>query len=155
MRKRNLHTHIHAHTKKRTHTHKYIQAHTHSPPLTHTQTPQNTNIRRTHNNTHKHTQKHIQIHTHLHTHFTHIHTHTHTHTHTSLSWVAEGMGWQQLVGAQRIWSSFAKEPYKRDLYFAKETYILQKRPIFRCVDPYMCIYIQFNICVYSARDLNI
>jgi len=37
--------------------------------------------------------------------------------------VEEGMGWQQLVGTQQIWIPFAKEPYKRDLYFAEETYI--------------------------------
>jgi len=32
------------------------------------------------------------------------------------------MGWLRLVGALKLYVSFAKEPYKRD-------YILQKRPV--------------------------
>jgi len=45
--------------------------------------------------------------------------------------------WLRLVGSLKFKVSFAKEPYKRDLYPAKETYpketckrdLLQKRPI--------------------------
>ena len=37
------------------------------------------------------------------------------------------MGWLRLVGSLKLQVSFAKEPYKRDLYSAKETYIF-KRP---------------------------
>jgi len=29
--------------------------------------------------------------------------------------------WLRLVGSFKIWVSFAKDPYKRDLYSAKET----------------------------------
>ena len=36
------------------------------------------------------------------------------------------MGWQQLVGSLKIQVSFAKEPYKRDPYFAKKIYILKE-----------------------------
>jgi len=32
------------------------------------------------------------------------------------------MGWLRLVGSLQTWVSFAKEPYKSDLYSAKETY---------------------------------
>ena len=34
-----------------------------------------------------------------------------------------GVGWLQLVGSLKIKFSFAKEPYKRDLYSAKENYL--------------------------------
>jgi len=36
--------------------------------------------------------------------------------------MGEVMGWLGLVGSLRLSVSFAKEPYKRDLYSAKETY---------------------------------
>jgi len=36
------------------------------------------------------------------------------------------MGWIRLVGSLTIRVSFAKDPYKRDLYFAKETYIFKE-----------------------------
>jgi len=32
------------------------------------------------------------------------------------------MGWLRLIGSLKLQVSFAKEPYKRDLYSAKETY---------------------------------
>jgi len=52
------------------------------------------------------------------------HTHAHTRTHTVCIVRGEGqsvMGWLRLVGSSKIYVSFAKEPYKRDLYSAKET----------------------------------
>ena len=36
------------------------------------------------------------------------------------------MGWPQLVGSLKMWVSFAKEPYKKDLYSAKEIYIFKE-----------------------------
>jgi len=36
------------------------------------------------------------------------------------------MGWLGLVGSLGLWVSFATEPYKRDLYSAKETYNFQE-----------------------------
>jgi len=36
------------------------------------------------------------------------------------------MGWLRLVGSLELQISFAKEPYKRDLYSAKETYTLKE-----------------------------
>jgi len=40
--------------------------------------------------------------------------------------MGEVMGWLGLVGSLGLWVSFAKEPYKRDLYSAKETYNFQE-----------------------------
>jgi len=37
-----------------------------------------------------------------------------------------GMGWRGGVGSLKIQFSSAKEPYKKDLYSAKETYIFKK-----------------------------
>jgi len=36
------------------------------------------------------------------------------------------MGWLRLVGSLQLQVSFAKEPYKLDLYSAKETYELKE-----------------------------
>jgi len=36
------------------------------------------------------------------------------------------MGWLRLVGSLKLQVSFAKEPYRRDLYSAKETYNLKE-----------------------------
>jgi len=36
------------------------------------------------------------------------------------------MGWLRLVGSLKLEVSFVKEPYKRDLYSAKETYNLKE-----------------------------
>jgi len=36
------------------------------------------------------------------------------------------MGWLRLVGSLQLQVSFAKEPYKLDLYSAKETYKLKE-----------------------------
>ena len=36
------------------------------------------------------------------------------------------MGWLRFVDSIKMQVSFAKEPYKRDLYAAKETYIFKK-----------------------------
>ena len=35
------------------------------------------------------------------------------------------MGWLRLVGSSKIYVSFVKEPYKRDLYSVKETFIFK------------------------------
>ena len=39
---------------------------------------------------------------------------------------ARNMGWLWLVGSLKLYVSFAKEPYKRDLNSAKETYNLKE-----------------------------
>ena len=36
------------------------------------------------------------------------------------------MVWQRLLGSLKIQVSFVKEPYKRELYSAKEAYILKE-----------------------------
>ena len=94
----------------------------------------------------KYTHKlHANIHTYRHTHLhTHIHTYIHTyinslsltHTHTlslSLLYIFKrdrtAGGWLRSVGSLKIYVSFANEPYKRDLHFAKETYILESGDI--------------------------
>jgi len=44
-------------------------------------------------------------------------------THTVKGRLDKDMGWLRLLGSLKLYVSFAKEPYKRDL-------ILRKRPIF-------------------------
>jgi len=36
------------------------------------------------------------------------------------------MVWLRLVGSLKMWVSFAKDPYKRDLYSAKKSYIFNE-----------------------------
>jgi len=66
------------------------------------------------------------------------------------------MGWLRLVGPFKSHVSFAKEPYKRDLYSAKETYNLEEpanhsHPIcgFMYIHVYMCMNIQIYVTTNS------
>jgi len=56
------------------------------------------------------------------------------------------MGWLRLVGSWKLYVSFVKEPYKRDLDSTKETYNLKEptkrsHPIPKCACMYTYMYI--------------
>ena len=71
------------------------------------------------------------------------------------------MVWLRVGGCLKIQVSFAKEPYKRDQYSAKETHIF-KNPTHRSYPIasiyerdryiYICAYIQIYICVEKERE---
>jgi len=69
------------------------------------------------------------------------------------------MGWLQLVGSLKLQVSFAKEPYKKEIYSAKETYN-SKEPTNRshpmgafCIQIVEC-RTRDIVCPYVARDMT-
>jgi len=71
----------------------------------------------------------------------------------SLLWMSHvshvNMRWLQLVGSLKTPVSFAKEPYKRDLYSAKETYFL--RSLLIIATPYECHVSRVNKSCLSCE----
>jgi len=69
----------------------------------------------------------------------------------SHAWHTLAMSWLRLVGSLKIWVSFAKEPYERDLYSAKETYVFKEstnrsHPILSRVRVVICVTWLIHTC---------
>jgi len=68
------------------------------------------------------------------------------------------MGWLRFVGSLKLYVSFAKEPYKRDVYSAKETYNFKEptncsHPILRMCSSHFCLAIgKFHIFHKHTRN---